>query len=608
MVAADPDLVSLRRIVPSTARKLRSKLPRRRRFPILPIIDSASGALGAAAAAESSSSCLCSEISGGGFRRVTRSFSKRQATLRSKESKGDGSRGIGMIPHCYEKEAKRPRREESTANSAPEASVSEISEVLGGIPDGHRAKKGTSTEKAPAISDSSCLDSISNANSARIPKSTADEGCVGGGGSQITLSSAAAPLRDLDLDSDLACSEQFSSSDGDDEERSPSSTCSMMCKEMALSDLEEELFPLCSEGEWSSELSEWSTEGSQPSASFSLFLQFAQQFSSSTPHRKLRSPPGSESEENCSQEFTVNSSSSSLLCDFIGSFFEVMRFEEDDDEESYKRFRSRERKETVMQDYGVVYSSRTDYGHMILEQRLLMVNWMLEVMRFEEDDDEESYKRFRSRERKETVMQDYGVVYSSRTDYGHMILEQRLLMVNWMLEHFRAMELQLETLFLGVGIMDRFLSRGYFKSIRNLQLLGVASITLSTRIEENQPYNSIRQRTFKVGNNIYSRSEVVAMEWVIQEVLDFQCFLPTTHHFLWFYLKAAGADRKVEDLSRYLAVLSLRDHERLSFWPSTVAAGLVILACLATNRDSSCHTVMETHVRTKNDDLPECIK
>nr|CAD1832945.1 unnamed protein product [Ananas comosus var. bracteatus] len=561
MVAADPDLVSLRRIVPATARKLRSKLPRRRRFPILPIIDGASGALGAAAAAESSSSCLCSEISGGGFRRVTRSFSKRQATFRSKESKGDGSRGIGMIPHCYEKEVKRPRREESTANSAPEASVSEISEVLGGIPDGHRAKKGTSTEKAPAISDSSCLDSISNANSARIPKSAADEGCVGGGGggSQITLSSAAAPLRDLDLDSDLACSEQFSSSDGDDEGRSPSSTCSMMCKEMALSDLEEELFPPCSEGEWSSELSEWSTEGSQPSASFSLFLQFAQQFSSSTPHRKLRSPPGSESEEHCSQEFTV--------------------------------------------------------------------------MRFEEDDDEESYKRFRSRERKETVMQDYGVVYSSRTDYGHMILEQRLLMVNWMLEHFRAMELQLETLFLGVGIMDRFLSRGYFKSIRNLQLLGVASITLSTRIEENQPYN--RQFIPAIGVSILIDSSVLLRKQkkIAIHYKDLQSgeqhlqqersssygvgdsggpqlpmLPPTTHHFLWFYLKVAGADRKVEDLSRYLAILSLRDHERLSFWPSTVAAGLVILACLATNRDSSCHMVMETHVRTKSDDLPECIK
>nr|CAD1832751.1 unnamed protein product [Ananas comosus var. bracteatus] len=544
MVAADPDVVSLRRIVPSNARKLRSKLPRRRRFPILPIIDSASGALGAAAAAESSSSCLCSEISGGGFRRVTRSFSKRQATLRSKESKGDdGSRGIGMIPHCYEKEAKRPRREESTANSAPEASVSEISEVLGGIPDGHRAKKGTSTEKAPAISDSSCLDSISNANSARIPKSAADEGCVGGGGSQITLSSAAAPLRDLDLDSDLACSEQFSSSDGDDEGRSPSSTCSMMCKEMALSDLEEELFPPCSEGNGRASSPSGPQRAPNPPPPFPF---------SSNSLNSSRAPPPTE---NLDRPRDPNQKRT------------VMRFEEDDDEESYKRFRSRERKETVMQDYGVVYSSRTDYGHMILEQRLLMVNWMLECTTSHLTSHSDAHKN--------------GILGQWSSSWRRC---------SW------------------VGIMDRFLSRGYFKSTRNLQLLGVASITLSTRIEENQPYNSIRQRTFKVGNNIYSRSEVVAMEWVIQEVLDFQCFLPTTHHFLWFYLKAAGADRKVEDLSRYLAVLSLRDHERLSFWPSTVAAGLVILACLATNRDSSCHTVMETHVRTKNDDLPECIK
>lgn len=49
--------------------------------------------------------------------------------------------------------------------------------------------------------------------------------------------------------------------------------------------------------------------------------------------------------------------------------------------------------------------------------------------------------------------------------------------------------MQLETLFLAVSIIDRFLSRGYFKSVRCLQLLGIASITLATRIEENQPYN-----------------------------------------------------------------------------------------------------------------------
>nr|AAN52744.1 Hypothetical protein [Oryza sativa Japonica Group] len=83
------------------------------------------------------------------------------------------------------------------------------------------------------------------------------------------------------------------------------------------------------------------------------------------------------------------------------------------------------------------------------------------------------------------------------------------------------------------------------------------------------------------------------MEWLVQEVLDFQCFVTTTHHFLWFYLKAANADDRVEDLAKYLALLSLLDHKHLSFWPSTVAAAVVALACLATNNESSCHLVME---------------
>lgn len=57
------------------------------------------------------------------------------------------------------------------------------------------------------------------------------------------------------------------------------------------------------------------------------------------------------------------------------------------------------------------------------------------------------------------------------------------------------MEFQMETLFLGVALMDRFLGRGYFKTERNLQLLGIACITLAIRIEENQ----IRNRyTFSV--------------------------------------------------------------------------------------------------------------
>ncbi|KAF8673811.1 hypothetical protein HU200_048567 [Digitaria exilis] len=228
--------------------------------------------------------------------------------------------------------------------------------------------------------------------------------------------------------------------------------------------------------------------------------------------------------------------------------------------------------------------------------------------RFEDLDDEESYERFRRRERCEAVACDYtGAYISMRGSYGPLVVEQRVVMVNWIIEHSNLNKLQTVTKFMGIGLMDRFLTQGYMRGLRNLQLLGIACITLATRIEENQPYNCVLQKTFTVGINTYSRSEVVAMEWLVQEVLNFKCFVTTTHHFLWFYLKAAKADDRVADLANYLSSLSLLNHKQLSFWPSTVAAAVVGLACLATGNDSSCHLVMETHMRTQDDDLPECL-
>jgi len=56
------------------------------------------------------------------------------------------------------------------------------------------------------------------------------------------------------------------------------------------------------------------------------------------------------------------------------------RFEDLDYEESYERFRRRERREAVARDYTEVYSSIPDsYGPLVVEQRVVMVNWIIEV-------------------------------------------------------------------------------------------------------------------------------------------------------------------------------------------------------------------------------------
>ncbi|XP_006826577.2 uncharacterized protein LOC18421708 isoform X1 [Amborella trichopoda] len=226
---------------------------------------------------------------------------------------------------------------------------------------------------------------------------------------------------------------------------------------------------------------------------------------------------------------------------------------------------------------------------------------------FAESAMEESYMRFRYRERREVFLHNYVQQHRS-TDYGDLIRTQRSLLVNWIVQRSKKLGLQWQTLFLSVNLLDRFLCKAVFKTESRLQILGIACATLATRLEENQPLNSVRQKTFQVGSNVYNRCEVVAMEWVVQKVLCYRCLLPTTLDFLWFYLKAAGADAEIEVSARNLAVLSLGDQELLGYWPSTIAAALVILACLAADYDQASEWVIETHIRSKSDDLAECIQ
>ncbi|KAL4277538.1 hypothetical protein AHAS_Ahas20G0317200 [Arachis hypogaea] len=207
-------------------------------------------------------------------------------------------------------------------------------------------------------------------------------------------------------------------------------------------------------------------------------------------------------------------------------------------------------------------------------------------VKFDDLDEEESYLMLRERERKQVLLWNYTDSYFSTTEFGDLVIQQRSQMVHWIVEQSYRKQLRQETMFLGVSLLDRFLSKGYFKVKRNLQIVGIACLTLATRIEENQQYSRVEQKNFYIGSNVYSRCEVVAMEWVVQEVLKFQCFIPTIYNFLWFYLKAAKVNAAVERRVKSLAVLVLSAEEQLCYWPSTVAAAIVILACLEVDQNA----------------------
>uniref|UniRef100_A0A6N2MER8 B-like cyclin n=1 Tax=Salix viminalis TaxID=40686 RepID=A0A6N2MER8_SALVM len=237
--------------------------------------------------------------------------------------------------------------------------------------------------------------------------------------------------------------------------------------------------------------------------------------------------------------------------------------------------------------------------------------------RLEDEEDEESYTRLRERERRQLFLLDYPELYRTTTEYGDLILQQRLHMVHWIIEQSTAKEFDLATMFLGISLLDRFLTIGFFKNKSHLQIAGIACLSLATRIEENQPYNW--QKNFNIGNNVYSRCEVVAMEWLVQEVLNFRCFLPTIHNFMWFYLKAMKAGAVVEKRAKILSSAgSVRPHachprfsrEAMKLHPTDVLSGYInfnlqqkLLVLEYQNK-----TIWAVHVRTNENDLHQCIK
>lgn len=60
-------------------------------------------------------------------------------------------------------------------------------------------------------------------------------------------------------------------------------------------------------------------------------------------------------------------------------FCQLVRFDDEDDEQSYQMFRERERREKFLRDYTEEYRCTTEYGDLILQQRSDMIHWIVEV-------------------------------------------------------------------------------------------------------------------------------------------------------------------------------------------------------------------------------------
>lgn len=151
----------------------------------------------------------------------------------------------------------------------------------------------------------------------------------------------------------------------------------------------------------------------------------------------------------------------------------------------------------------------------------------------------------------------------------------RAILIDWLVEVHMKFHLVPETLYLGVNILDRYLS--IVEVGRNqLQLLGVTALFVASKYEEIYP-PEVRDCVY-ITDRGYTRQQVLDMETNILNTLEFNMSVPTAHPFMQRFLFITKATETMTHASNFYLERVLQEEEFLVFRPSLVAAAAVCLA------------------------------
>ncbi|XP_026874676.2 G2/mitotic-specific cyclin-B3-like [Electrophorus electricus] len=165
------------------------------------------------------------------------------------------------------------------------------------------------------------------------------------------------------------------------------------------------------------------------------------------------------------------------------------------------------------------------------------------------------------------------------TDYMHtqpdLNEDMRGILVDWMVEVQENFELNHETLYLAVKLIDHYLSVTVAMR-ESLQLIGSTAMLIAAKFEEQCP-PSLDDFLY-ICDDAYKRQEFIAMERNILQGLKFDINIPVPYRFLRRYARVARASMETLTLARYVCELSLLELELVAERASRLASACLLLA------------------------------
>merc|ERR1711962_2189 len=151
----------------------------------------------------------------------------------------------------------------------------------------------------------------------------------------------------------------------------------------------------------------------------------------------------------------------------------------------------------------------------------------------------------------------------------------RAILVDWMVEVQESFELNHETLYLAVKIIDLYLSKNVITR-DVLQLVGSTAIFIACKFDERIP--PYVDDFLYICDDAYNRKELIAMEIKILKTIGYDLGIPLSYRFLRRYARCGKVCMEDLTLARYILELSLMDYELIDASDSLLAAAALFLA------------------------------
>ncbi|KAG8197818.1 hypothetical protein JTE90_020096 [Oedothorax gibbosus] len=155
-------------------------------------------------------------------------------------------------------------------------------------------------------------------------------------------------------------------------------------------------------------------------------------------------------------------------------------------------------------------------------------------------------------------------------------MNMRSVLVDWLIEVGEEYKLLSETVHLAVSYVDRFLSQMSVLRAK-LQLVGTACLFIASKYEEIYP-PELKDFVY-ITDDTYTKKQIIRMETLILQILNFDLSSPTSCIFLQLYGTIASMPERDLFLAQYICEISLLEADPfLAFLPSQIAAAGIILA------------------------------